>query len=395
MKRTLSRTVLRVIVSSALVVAAVVSIAGQTAQRSTATSAAAYYPPRGAWETRKPSEVGMDDALVAQAIEYAKTRDTAWARDNYMADQLRTFGKPLGPVPASHGRTNGVIIRHGYIVGEYGDTNAVEPTYSVAKSYLSTILGLTIDRGMIKSITDPVANYIHDGGYDSPHNAKITWEHHARQASEWEGTLFGKPSTFIGTEEFGGGEMKPREIHEPGTFYEYNDVRVNRFSLSLLRLWKRPIPEVLKTEFMDPIGASDTWKWLGYDNSDVNIDGTMMKSVPGGTRWGGGIWMSTRDHARFGLLIERGGNWNGKQLVSSSWIKQASTRGGPPNSNDYGYLWWLNSKGGNRGVPTTSFNAQGNGSNTIYIDPENDLVIVQRWHSGGDFFARVVAAIKK
>jgi len=395
MKRTLSRTVLRVIVSSALVVTAVVSIAGQTAQRSTATSAAAYYPARGAWETRKPSDVGMDDALVAQAIEYAKTRDTAWARDNYMADQLRTFGKPLGPVPASHGRTNGLIIRHGYIVGEYGDTNVVEPTYSVAKSYLSTILGLTIDRGMIKNITDPVANYVHDGGYDSPHNAKITWEHHARQASEWEGTLFGKPSTFIGTEEFGGGEMKPREIHEPGTFYEYNDVRVNRFSLSLLRLWKRPIPEVLKTEFMDPIGASDTWKWLGYDNSDVNIDGKMMKSVPGGTRWGGGIWMSTRDHARFGLLIERGGSWNGKQLVSSSWIKQASTRGGPPNSNDYGYLWWLNSKGGNRGVPTTSFNAQGNGSNTIYIDPENDLVIVQRWHSGGDFFARVVAAIKK
>jgi CubicO group peptidase (beta-lactamase class C family) len=398
MKRTLSRTLLRVIASSALVVAAVVSIAGQTAQRSAATAAATsgvYYPPRGAWETRKPSEVGMDDALVAQAIEYAKTRDTAWGRDDYMADQVKTFGRPLGPVPASHGRTNGLIIRHGYIVGEYGDTSAVEPTYSVAKSYLSTILGLTLDRGMIKSIKDPVATYIHDGGYDSPHNAKITWEDHARQASEWAGTLFGKPSTFIGHDEFGNGEMKPREIHDPGTYYEYNDVRVNRFSLSLLRLWKRPIPDVLKTEFMDPIGASDTWKWLGYDNADVNIDGKMMKSVPGGTRWGGGIWMSSRDHARFGLLISRGGSWNGKQLVSSAWITQASTRGGPPNSNDYGYLWWLNSKGGNRGVPTTSFQAQGNGSNTIYIDPENDLVIVQRWHGGGDFFARVVAAIKK
>jgi CubicO group peptidase (beta-lactamase class C family) len=398
MKRTLSRTLLRAIAAPALVVTAVVSIAGQTAQRSAATSAttsSGYYPARGTWETRKPSDVGMDDALVAQAIEYAKTRDTAWGRDDYMADQVKTFGRPLGPVPASHGRTNGIIIRHGYIVGEYGDTNVVEPTYSVAKSYLSTILGLTIDRGMIKSIKDPVASYIHDGGYDSPHNAKITWEDHARQASEWEGTLFGKPSTFIGHDEFGNGEMKPREIHDPGTYYEYNDVRVNRFSLSLLRLWKRPIPEVLKTEFMDPIGASDTWKWLGYDNADVNVDGKTMKSVPGGTRWGGGIWMSSRDHARFGLLIARGGSWNGKQLVSSSWITQASTRGGPPNSNDYGYLWWLNSKGGNRGVPTTSFQAQGNGSNTIYIDPENDLVIVQRWYSGGDFFARVVAAIKK
>ena len=167
-----------------------------------------------------------------------------------MADQVKTFGRPLGPVPPSHGRTNGIILRHGYIVAEFGDTNVVEPTYSVAKSYLSTIAGLTVDRGMIKSITDPVRNYIKDGGYDSPHNSVITWDDHLRQASEWEGTMFGKVSTFIGHEEFGDGEMKPREIRRPGTYYEYNDVRVNRLSLSLLRLWKRPLGDVLKTEIM-------------------------------------------------------------------------------------------------------------------------------------------------
>jgi CubicO group peptidase (beta-lactamase class C family) len=311
-----------------------------------------------------------------------------------MADQIKTFGRPLGPVPKSHGPTNGVIVRHGYIVAEFGDTGVVEPTYSVAKSYLSTILGLTLDRGMIKSITDPVAKYIHDGGYDSPHNAKITWEDHARQASEWEGSMFTRASTFIGHEEFGNGEMKPREIHDPGTYYEYNDVRINRFSLSLLRLWKRPLPEVLKSEIMDPIGASDTWKWLGYDNADVEVDGRMMKSVPGGTRWGGGLWMSSRDHARFGLLMSRMGNWNGKQLVPANWIRQATTAGGPQNAPDYGYLWWLNSRGNTKGVPTTSYQAQGNGSNTIYIDPEHDLVVVWRWHANGDFFSRVVASIK-
>ncbi len=355
--------------------------------------AGVYVPSRDSWQTRKPAEVGMDADRLNQAIEYAKTRDTAWGRDDYMADQVRTFGRPLGPVPPSHGRTNGVVIRHGYIVAEFGDTAVVEPTYSVAKSYLSTILGLTIDRTMIKSIKDPVANYIKDGGYDSPHNARITWEDHARQASEWEGTMFGKPSTFVGRDEFGAGEMKPREIHDPGAYYEYNDVRVNRFSLSLMRLWKRPLPDVLKTEFMDPIGASNTWKWIGYDNADVQVDGKTMKSVPGGTRWGGGLWMSSRDHARFGLLMSRMGNWNGRQIVSADWVRQATTRGGPANSNDYGYLWWLNTKGGSKGVPTTSYTAQGNGSNTLYIDPDNDLVIVWRWHGGGDFFARVVASI--
>lgn len=394
----------RLMGSSLVALAGIASISAQVGSTPAAPASAsaarpapatAYYPPRGAWKTRKPSEVGMDETLLNQAIEYAKTRDTAWGKTDYMADQLRTFGRPLGPVPPSHGPTNVVIIRHGYIVAEFGDTAAVEPTYSVAKSYLSTVLGLTIDRGIIKNVTDPVANYIKDGGYDSPHNATITWEHHARQASEWEGTMFGKSSTFLGGEEFGNGQMKPRELREPGTYYEYNDVRVNRFSLSLMRLWKRPLPDVLKAEIMDPIGASDTWKWLGYDNADVNVDGKMMKSVPGGTRWGGGMWMSSRDHARFGLLMARNGRWTGKQLVSSAWIAQATTRGGPPNSNDYGYLWWLNTKGGNPAVPTTSVQAQGNGSNTIYIDPQNDLVIVQRWHSGGNFFGRVVASIKR
>ena len=77
---------------------------------------------------------------------------------------------------------------------------------------------------------------------------------------------------------------------------------------------------------MDPIGASDTWKWLGYDNADVEVDGKMMKSVPGGTRWGGGIWMgSSRDHARFGLLY-RARRQLERQLLSSSWITEATTR---------------------------------------------------------------------
>ena len=387
----------RSIVLSLVALAGVASISAQVAERPAArrpSAQAAYSPTRDHWETRTPADVGMDAALLTQAIEYAKTRDTNWGKTDYMADQIRTFGRPLGKVPPSHGPTNGVIVRHGYIVAEFGDTKVVEPTYSVAKSYLSTILGLTIDRGMIKNVKDPVRDYVKDGGYDSPHNARITWQDHARQASEWEGTMFGKPSTFIGAEEFGNGEMKPRDIRDPGTYYEYNDVRVNRFSLSLLRLWKRPLPDVLKTEIMDPIGASDTWRWLGYDNADVEVDGKTMRSVPGGTRWGAGLWMSSRDHARFGLLMSRMGTWNGRQLVSASWIKQATTQGGPANSNDYGYLWWLNTKGGNKGVPTSSYTAQGNGSNTIFVDPEHDLVVVWRWHAGGDFFARVVASIK-
>jgi CubicO group peptidase (beta-lactamase class C family) len=353
-----------------------------------------YYPARDQWERRTPAELGMDAGLLDKAIAWAKTEETAVPKD--LSDRVRIFGRVLGPMPAKRGDVNGIVIRNGYIVAEFGDTLRVDPTYSVAKSYLSTLLGLAINRGRIRKITDPVAEYVKDGGYDSPHNAKITWEYHARQTSEWEGTMFGKPHTFLGKEEFGIGAMQPRELREPGTYYEYNDVRINRFSLSLLRVWGRALPEVLRSEIMDPIGASDTWVYHGYANSDVVVDGKQMKSVSGGTRWGGGLWINTRDHARFGYLMLRRGKWQDRQVISEPWIQAATSRGGPGDI-DYGYLWWLNTQGRTwPDAPKTSFAALGFGSNTIWIDPEHDLVVVWRWHrgTGNEFFRRLIAAVE-
>jgi CubicO group peptidase (beta-lactamase class C family) len=294
------------------------------------------------------------------------------------------------------GGTNGLILRHGYIVAEWGDTRAAEPTYSAAKSFLSTLLGLAVDRKMIASVTDPVGNSIRDGGYDSPHNRKVTWEHHVQQTSEWEGEMWGKKHDFVGREAFGKGERPRRPLQEPGTHYEYNDVRINRLALSLLRLWGRPLPEVLKTEIMDPIGASDTWQYVPYANSTVEINGKSMPSVSGGTRWGGGLWINSRDEARFGYLFLRRGRWGNRQLVSSDWVKKATTRG--PVGPDYGYLWWLNTEQKAwPSAPATSFAAIGAGSNIIWVDPEHDLVIVWRWHNGNpdELFKRVLAAVKK
>ena len=70
------------------------------------------------------------------------------------------------------------------------------------------------------------------------------------------------------------------------------------------------LPDVWRDEVMNPIGASPTWKWIPYDNAMVEVDvggkKEKMPSISGGTRWGGGLWISTLDHARFGLLISRG-----------------------------------------------------------------------------------------
>ena len=350
-----------------------------------------YYPPPGEWARKKPAEVGMDAAKLDEAVAFMKSHEANQSRD--FSDQEIIFGKLLGSVPTERAATNGLIIRHGYIVAEFGDTTKADPTYSVAKSMLSTVAGIALQRGLIPGLDDPVVNVVEDGGYESPHNRLVTWRHHLQQESEWEGEMWGKNANFIGKEAFGNGEMKPRAIEAPGTHYEYNDVRINRFSLSMLRLFKKPIPDVFRDEVMIPIGASNAWKWVPYTNSYVTIDGKRMASVSGGTRWGGGVWINSYDMARFGLLWLRNGKWGDKQIIPESYIKFATTASA--HGPDYGFLWWLNTKGSQwPDSPKNSYEARGNGGNIIHIDPTNDLVVVWRWSANSaQGFRKVVESI--
>jgi len=360
-----------------------------TGARSTAD--VPYFPPAGEWQRKAPNEVGMDAAKLDNAIAFMKAHETTVARD--FSDQEKIFGKLLGSVPTERAATNALIIRHGYIVAEFGETTRPDPTYSVAKSMLSTVTGVAIARGLIRDVDEPVANTIKDGGYDSPHNRLVTWRHHLQQESEWEGVMWGKNANFLGAEAFGEGEMKPREIQPPGSYYEYNDVRINRFSLSLLQLFKKQVPDVFRDEVMNPIGASNTWKWVPYANSYTMIDGKRVASVSGGTRWGGGVWISSYDEARFGLLWLRRGKWGNRQIVPEPYVKLATT----PSAHgpDYGFLWWLNSTGKEwAGSPTNMFEARGAGGNIIMVDPAHDLVVVWRWsRDSAQGFQRVVDAI--
>jgi CubicO group peptidase (beta-lactamase class C family) len=370
-----------------------------------ALAAEPYVPPAGSWERKKPSDLGMDDAKIAEAVAWALTQETDWPKD--FSKQAEIFGRPLGPLPSTRAGTNGIILKDGYIIAEFGDVHAVDPTYSVAKSYLSTTLGLSIDRGIIGSIDERVGERVNaslgDNGFVDPagapaHNALVTWKHFVTMTSEWRGEMFGKTHDFPGAAEYGKSAMQPRELRPPGTFFEYNDVRINRFALSMLRLWKKPLPDVWRDEVMNPIGASPTWKWIPYDNAMVEVDvgGTkqMMPSISGGTRWGGGLWINTLDHARFGLLISRGGKWGDRQIVSEQWIREATKQQGV--KSDYGYLWWLNNEGRWPAAPRSSFSAQGAGDNTIWIDNEHGLVVVWRWHKGsaqGELYSRIIGAV--
>ena len=368
--------------------AAVVSYVAAAAQ------SAAYYPPAGQWARKTPAEVGMDAAKLNAALEFAKARETAWPRD--FSTQEKIFGSLLGPIPKTRAGTSALVIRHGYIVGEFGETSDVAPTYSVAKSMLATLVGIAVRDKLITNLDAPVGLQVKDGGYDSRQNMKVTWRNHLQQESEWEGEMWGKKHDFVGTAAFGDGERKPRDLQEAGTFYEYNDVRINRFALSLLRLFKKPLPEVFRDEVMNVIGASNTWQWIPYNNSYADVDGKKMPSVSGGTRWGGGVWINAMDMARFGYLWLRGGKWGDRQIIPAAYVKEALTPAKAKNSPDYGFLWWLNTRGGAKTLPANSFQAQGAGSNTIFVSPDHDLLIVWRWHGGGkeQFFRQVIDAIQ-
>jgi CubicO group peptidase (beta-lactamase class C family) len=368
-----------------------------------------YYPgPGDQWQHRSPDEAGFDADRLATAVAFATANETAWPRDLHAAIAQNTApegenGAVLGPIK-DRGAPNGVILRHGYIVAEWGDTSRVDMTFSISKSYLATVAGLAVDAGLIRDLDEPIRETVDDGGFDPPHNHAITWRHLLQQTSEWNGTLWGKPDSVDHDRATQGSANvvktgQPRELRAPGTHWEYNDVRVNRLALALLRRWGRPLPGLFKEAIMDPIGASDTWVWNGYDNSFVTLDGSpngeRVQSVSGGGHWGGGVWVNALDHARFGYLHLRRGRWEDRQLVSEAWVAAATTP--CPINPVYGYLWWLNT---DRlyypSAPATSYFAIGWGPNVIWIDPDHDMVAVIRWTDGeavDGVIQRVLAAL--
>ncbi|MBI3636388.1 MAG: serine hydrolase [Candidatus Rokubacteria bacterium] len=367
-----------------------------------------YYPPSEFWETLPPQDAGLDPQRLAEAIAWHKAHESPWPRDfivesgRYIgvADEPETPRDVLGPV-RPRGGPNGLVLRGGQIVAEWGDTRRADMTFSVAKSYLSVLAGLAVARGLIGSVDDPVRATVRDGGFESAQNRDITWRHLLQQTSEWSGTLWDKPDSIdhnrdVGKSELGfavKGQLRP--MRPPGTLWEYNDVRVNRLSLALLRVFRRPLPGVLRDEITDPIGASRGWKWPPYRNAWVDIDGVRMPSVPGGSHWGGGLWMSTRDHARLALLVAREGAWGGRALIPAAWV--AESRRPCAINPEYGFLWWLNTgRGQFPSAPESAFAARGAGSNVLLIDPEHDLVAVIRWIAKASidgFVGRLLAAV--
>ncbi len=352
-----------------------------------------------------PGALGFNPAALDDAAAFALANEIAWSRN--IDDQLGKgeFEPPpwneiLGPTKPRGGPA-GLVMRHGRIAAQWGDTDRADMTFSVAKSYLAVLAGLALADGLIGDVHEPVALTALDDGFTSAQNRDITWHHLLQQTSEWEGTLWSKPDLIDRNRQLGPNadnsrKGQHRDLGQPGSHWEYNDVRVNRLSLALLHVFRRPLAEVLSERIMAPIGASNDWSWNAYRNAIVSIDGVEMPSVPGGSHWGGGLWISARDQALLGQLVLQRGRWGEGQLLPESWIDALAT---PCDLNpEYGYMWWLNTdRVRYPAASEAAFAAMGAGGNTILVEPAHDLVLVSRWLDGGAFdplLAQVIDAIR-
>jgi CubicO group peptidase (beta-lactamase class C family) len=365
-----------------------------------------YIPGRDGspWQRATPATVGLDDTRLAEAVAFARAHETSWSRNLHKVIteghfEEGPFAEIIGPT-RPRGDPNGLVLRFGRIVAGWGDPRRVDMTFSVAKSYLSILAGLAADDGLVADLDEPVGRSVRDGGFEGAHNGAITWRHLLQQTSEWEGALWGKPDLVDRNRDLtleGRGKAKGthRDLSPPGTFWEYNDVRVNRLSLALLRRFGRALPAVFRARIMEPIGSSQSWEWHGYRNSSVEIAGAPVQSVSGGGHWGGGIFIHAEDQARIGLLMMRRGRWGDRRLLSEHWIDLATTP--CPIKPDYGFLWWLNTdRASFPSASAESFFAIGAGGNLTWIDPANGFVAVMRWidrASVDGFIARMMAAI--
>ena len=337
-------------------------------------------------------------ALLNEAALFAQAHEVSWPRDPGAAmrpgqtpwgvhhDDPPPFNRLRGPVHP-RGPQSGVVWQHGTEIASWGEPARADLTFSVAKTYLALLAGVAQGQGLLPDEDATVASQLPGIGFDdSEHNGAVTWAHLLTQTSEWEGTCFGLPDTVdrwrkVAQDPRPAASPKggARPLQAPGTYWEYNDVRINQLALALLHLFGRALPEVFVEQVLRPLGGGAGFAWRGYDDAWVDLPGAgRVQSVPGGTHWGAGVSISAHDQARIGQMLLDGGTGGGRQLVPRDWLERMFSP--CPIAPFYGRLVWLNRNG--RAYPGASTRALfmvGAGGHYVWVDPELDAVVVLRW----------------
>ncbi|MFN0183470.1 MAG: serine hydrolase domain-containing protein [Aquabacterium sp.] len=356
-----------------------------------------------------PHPIAATGTAWREAIAFALAHEVAWPRDPvaqptgwgiHEADPP-PYNRLRGPVHA-RGGVSGVAWVDGREVACWGEPERADLTFSVAKSYLALLAGLAQQRGLLPDVDARVAARLPGIGFDSDHNQAITWRHLLQQISEWEGSCFGLPDTVDRWRQVSHDPRPPsgpkggaRPLQPPGSYWEYNDVRINQLALALLHLFRQPLPQVFLQGLLQPLGGGAGFAWRGYDDAWLEIDGQRMPSVPGGTHWGGGVSIGARDQARLAQLLLDSGRHAGVALLPPHWPAFMATPCAV--APFYGALVWRNPQGrAFAGASEESTFMIGAGGHYVWIEPRHRAVVVVRWidsaHADG-FIQRAAAAL--
>lgn len=260
---------------------------------------------------------------------------------------------------------DGEIRYENYFLGTGPDDRRI--SWSLAKSYLSALVGVLLNEGAIASIDDPVTKYaplLAGGAYDG-----ATLRQVLNMAS---GVVFDEDYLDYDSDinRMGrvlalGGEMDvfAADLKEtfapPGETWQYTSIDTHVVGMVVRGATGRSVPELLSEKIIAPLGLEQAPYYL--------TDGVGTAFVLGGLN------MTTRDYARFGQMYLQGGSWNGRQIVPADWVTASTTPSAPPSDGryDYGYQWWIPKSG-----PEGAYMARGIYGQYIFVDPGRNVVIV-------------------
>jgi hypothetical protein len=325
----------------------------------------------------------MGELFVTSEPMKASSKAKALPRSNDLFALPETYafeGKDQNLEEAlKHFRTDGLlIIKDNKVVFEdyfNGNTSTSKHiSWSVAKSFLSALVGIALNDGLIDDINDPITKYLPDfkgTGYEGIKIKNILQmssgvlfnEDYADPNSDIN--KFGR-AVALGTS-FRDFAKTLTNHKEQGTYNHYVSIDSQMLGFLLIEVTGMPLREYLQKNIWEKIGMEDEAYYLS-DNEDVDMAL-------------GGLNATLRDYAKFSLLYLNNGKWEDEQVVPSDWVNASHVmdaahlkpNAGDLSSNDwgYGYQWWV------PGFPDTDFTAAGVYNQYIYVDPVSNVVITK------------------
>ena len=279
------------------------------------------------WKIMNPESAGLDTSEVNDLMDFVKSE--------------------------GNNTQSAILIRGSSIIAEYyadkSDKDSIVTSWSVAKSFTSTLIGIAIDEGYINSIEDPITDYLPE--WKGQDQDKILLKHllSMRSGMEDHGFVY-----FVNDMVSHSLDRDP--IRPPGTAFRYS----NEDSMLLGEIVQNAtgisFQEYADKKLFNLIDVDETW-WTDQEGSTISY---------------ASIDMTPREFAKFGLMIAQEGSWQGQQIVSSNWVELATSK--YDDLMSYGFQWWTSET---KDIDYPFFSAKGLDGQLIYVWPETDLVFVR------------------